>query len=172
MKKIIDGKLYDTETALKIACYCSEDSPASPTYLRETLYRKKTGEFFLHGKGGSESKYAKLKGGKQWCGAEAIIPLTYESAQSWAEEKLDAIKYEELFGQIAESDAKKIVTLYLRENILAQAKRVAQKKNMPISAFVEMVMNDFLNEKTARNPLSLDMGPRAAPGITELKRKD
>ena len=146
MKKIIDGKLYDTETALKIACYYSEDSPASPTCLQETLYRKKTGEFFLHGKGGSESKYAKLKGGKQWCGAEAIIPLSYESAQSWAEKKLDAIQYKGIFGPIAESNAKKTVTLYLQENILEQAKRAAQKKNMPISAFVEMVMNDFLKK--------------------------
>ena len=146
MKKIIDGKSYDTETALKIACYYSEDSPAAPTCLQETLYRKKTGEFFLHGKGGAESKYAKLRGGKQWCGGEAIIPLPYESAQSWAEKKLDAIQYEGIFGPIAESNAKKTVTLYLQENILEQAKRAAQKKNMPISAFVEMVMNDFLKK--------------------------
>lgn len=146
MKKIIDGKLYDTETALKIACYYSDDSPAAPTCLQETLYRKKTGEFFLHGKGGSESKYAKLKGGKQWCGAEAIIPLTYEAAQSWAEKNLDTIQYEEIFGPIAESNAKKTVTLYLQENILEQAKRVAQQKNMQISAFFEMAINDFLNK--------------------------
>lgn len=146
MKKIIDGKLYDTETALKIACYFSEDSPSAPTFLRETLYRKKTGEFFLHGKGGSESKYAKLKGGKQWCGAEAIIPLSYESAQSWAEKKLDTIQYKGIFGPIAESNAKKTVTLYLPENILEQAKRAAQQKNMQISAFIEMAITDFLNE--------------------------
>lgn len=146
MKKIIGGKLYDTLTAAKIACCYSEEPPTAPNFLQETLYRKKTGEFFLHGKGGSESKYAKLKGGKQWCGAEAIIPLSYESAQSWAEKNLDTIQYEGVFGPIAESNAKKTVTLYLQENILEQAKRAAQKRNMPISAFVEIVMNDFLNK--------------------------
>ena len=145
MKKIIDGKLYDTTTAGKIAC-CYEELPTAPNFLQETLYRKKTGEFFLHGKGGAESKYAKLRGGKQWCGAEAIIPLSYESAQSWAEKKLNTIQYEEIFGPIAESNAKKTVTLYLQENILEQAKRAAQKKNMQISAFIEMAINDFLNK--------------------------
>lgn len=50
MKKIINGKKYDTESAQEI---CSRSSGHYGDFHRvaETLYRKKTGEFFLYGEG-------------------------------------------------------------------------------------------------------------------------
>lgn len=133
MKKIIDGKLYDTTTAEKIAC-CYEELPTAPNFLQETLYRKKTGEFFLHGEGGPSL----------WSGFDKIIPLSYETAQKWAQEKIDSEKYKEIFGPIEEDGSKKTVTLYMQKNIIERAKRAAQKKDMPLSAFFEMAIGDFL----------------------------
>ena len=46
MKKIIDGKMYDTETAQYICGYNTEDKN-DPDYKEEHLYRKKNGEFFV-----------------------------------------------------------------------------------------------------------------------------
>ena len=53
MKKIINGRKYDTETAKEIG-YWSNGYPCSDfNHCEETLYLKKTGEYFLYGEGGA-----------------------------------------------------------------------------------------------------------------------
>lgn len=75
MKKIIDGKVYDTDTAKQIGAwdngiYGSFDSVAA------WLYRKRTGEYFVE---------------RQDCYSGAVITkMSYEKARQWAEEHLDA----------------------------------------------------------------------------------
>ena len=101
MKKIINGKKYNTETAEFIGDY-SYSNPSDFHYFSEELYRKKTGEFFLYGEGGPASKYAEAVGVRACAGGEKIIPLTIDEAKEWAEKNLDADKYEELFGEVEE----------------------------------------------------------------------
>lgn len=101
MKKIINGRKYDTDTAKAIASY-SNDRPCSDfRYFYETLYQKHTKEFFLYGEGGPLSKYAEHCG-QGWIGAEGIIPLTLDDAKEWVENHCNAEKYEKLFGEVAE----------------------------------------------------------------------
>lgn len=50
----------------------------------ETLYRKKSGEFFLYGSGGIFTKYAKQTGPNSWKRSEVILPLTEDEAKQWA----------------------------------------------------------------------------------------
>lgn len=103
MKKIINGKKYDTETATYLGRYQSPGNGWSDfSYYEETLYRKKTGEFFLHGEGGPMTRYARSESGNTRTGGETIIPLTIDEAKAWAEEKLEADKYEEIFGEVEE----------------------------------------------------------------------
>jgi len=52
MKKIIKGSLYNTDTAKFLGCI----EPAGQNtndlnFFRETLYRTKSGKYFLHGEG-------------------------------------------------------------------------------------------------------------------------
>ena len=61
MKKIINGKLYDTSTAHLVGEWDNQ-LYGNPDYAAESLYRKRTGEFFLHGEGGARSRYAQLVG--------------------------------------------------------------------------------------------------------------
>ena len=49
MKKIIKGKVYDTDTARELASWANGGNWRDFSHLEETLYRKKTGEYFLHG---------------------------------------------------------------------------------------------------------------------------
>lgn len=101
MKKIINGKKYDTETAGLI---CSRDfslEVGSFGYYSETLYKKKTGEFFLYGEGGALTKYAEITANGMK-GGERIIPLTEEQAKAWAEENLSVDDYEKIFGEVEE----------------------------------------------------------------------
>lgn len=96
MKKIINGKRYDTETAEEIGFWSTERSVTDFSYCDETLYRKRTGEFFIHGGGGARTKYAKEEYGMMGAG-EAIVPLTEGEAKTWVEKNLDADTYEALF---------------------------------------------------------------------------
>lgn len=101
MKKIINGKKYDTETASEIWCYWNGLSITDFHYKKERLYKKKTGEFFLYGEGGGLSGYARHYG-DGWGFGEKIIPLTENEAKEWAEEHLDGDDYEKIFGEVEE----------------------------------------------------------------------
>ena len=102
MKKFISGRRYDTGTA-KLVGYTSYSKQGRSYYWSEDLYRKKTGEFFLHGQGGPMSKYGQPVGENQWKGGNVIIPLSLSEAQEWAKKYLDADTYDEIFGRVAES---------------------------------------------------------------------
>lgn len=100
MKKIINGKKYDTETAESIATYYNNYNYNDFNSLTETLFKKKTGEFFLYGQGGPMTCYAEHYGNSRTSG-EKIIPFTIEQAKIWVEEKAND-KYEEIFGECEE----------------------------------------------------------------------
>ena len=102
MKQIINGKKYDTDTAKEIAHYCAPGSVQDFSYSEETLYRKKTGEYFLYGKGGPASRYSRSCGQNQWEGDQRIIPFTEYEARAWAERCIDADEYEAIFGEVEE----------------------------------------------------------------------
>ena len=101
MKRIIDGKKYDTETAKQVGWSDSHHAHTDFQYHSETLYMKRTGEFFMHGEGGPMSEYATSNGNMYGWG-EKIIPLTLKKAQQWAEEHLSSEEYESIFGEVAE----------------------------------------------------------------------
>lgn len=98
MRKVIDGKKYDTNTSAKCGGYeygCVGDA----NHIYEVLYRKKTGEFFLHGEGGAFTKYRRDCGPNSYTGGEDITPMTEEEARVWAEDHLDYDEYVRAFGE-------------------------------------------------------------------------
>lgn len=103
MKKIINHKLYNTETAK----FLGEDWNGVPTsdfsYCSECLYKTRKGNYFLYGEGGPMSKYSVSCGMNEWSGSEVIKPLTEEDARVWAEEHLSTDEFIETFGQIEEA---------------------------------------------------------------------
>lgn len=100
MRKIIDGKLYDTEKAKQVGEPWSPAGfwPGDFGWCEEALYRKRTGEYFLHGEGGPKTRYAEPYGQSGWTGGERIMPLSYDEAREWAERHLGADEYEAEFG--------------------------------------------------------------------------
>lgn len=109
MKKIISGKRYDTETARKIGTWSSEGSRRDFGYYEETLYQKRTGEYFLHGEGGPASPYSKKAGQSEWRGGEDIQIMTTEEARQWAEAHLDPDVYEAEFGAENEDAGREVL---------------------------------------------------------------
>ena len=102
MKKIINGKKYDTETAKLVGSWSNNRSYRDFNYCEEHLYKKRTGEFFLYGKGGPMSKYSVSCGQNSWSGGNKIIPMTDDKAKAWAKMHLDADEYEDIFGEVEE----------------------------------------------------------------------
>lgn len=135
MKKIIEGKMYDTETAKEMG----SDSylyPGDFNHWVETLYKKRTGEYFLHGIGGPMSKYSESCGQNQWIGGQKIIPLSYEAARSWAEEHLSADDYQEIFGAASEGDERTTLSISLDAATADRIRREAQERGMTVSALI------------------------------------
>lgn len=100
MKKIINGRKYDTNTAQEIDSYTAH--VGSFQYVREILYRKKNGEFFIYGEGGPASGYAVSIDYNSWSGGQAIRPMTETNARLWLENHSDVCTYESVFGEVEE----------------------------------------------------------------------
>jgi hypothetical protein len=101
MKRIINGKKYDTDTAKWIAD-ASYSYAGDFNHYEEALYQKKNGEFFLAGSGGPASKYSHSSGLNCWSGGSDIIPLELDEAQLWCETNMTVGEYESVFGKIEE----------------------------------------------------------------------
>lgn len=101
MKKIINGRKYDTDTAKEIDSYSNDRPRTDFRYFCETLYQKHTKEFFLYGHGGPMSKYAEHCG-QGWTGGESILPLSLDEVKEWVETNSTVEIYETLFGEVEE----------------------------------------------------------------------
>ena len=135
MKKIINGKLYNTDTAKRLGEWAN-DITDNLHWVSETLYQKQRGEFFLHGEGGPSSKYAESIGQGSWSSGEKIIPLSYDAAQAWAEEYLDANAYQAAFGPIKEDDSTVRMLISLPASVAERVKREAAQAGMSTSAYI------------------------------------
>ena len=144
MEKIINGKSYNTETAIKCGSWANSNNFRDFDYVEETLYRKKTGEFFLHGEGGADSKYARVLQQNQWGSGEEIMPLSYKEAQKWAEEKLDGDEYEEIFGEVSEDDGRSTISFSLPTNLILHLRMEASRAGISLSEYAESLFNHAL----------------------------
>jgi hypothetical protein len=102
MKKIINGKRYDTETADIVASDQANCAVNDFNFCRERLHLKTTGEYFLHGEGGPMTKYAVMASDNSRSGGENIIPLTRAEAMNWCEAHCEVEEYESIFGPVEE----------------------------------------------------------------------
>lgn len=140
MKKIIDGRRYDTDSA-KYLAESIYSNYSDFHYWKETLYRKTTGEYFLHGEGGPMSRYATATGQNSWSGGERIMPMSIEDAQKWAEEHLDGDEYEKLFGAVEDENTKRVVTYSLAEATIEKIARLAVERNCTKSDVIEQLVS-------------------------------
>lgn len=104
MRKIINGKLYDTDTAMMIGSYEYGQS-GDLSYTSETLYQKKTGELFLLGAGGPMTGYATEYSDNSRGYGETIISESEfggDWLKEWVSMHCSADTYIQLFGPVAE----------------------------------------------------------------------
>lgn len=86
MKKIIDGKVYNTITATAVADWWNRVSQSDFSYCEETLYRTRKGAFFIAGTGGPMTKWSEPCGNNAVSGGSGIIPMNKAEALEWCEQ--------------------------------------------------------------------------------------
>lgn len=142
MKKIINGKRYDTETAEYIGSTSWGDGPSDFNHWSEELYRKRTGEFFIYGEGGPNSKYSKSLSYNEWSGSEELRPITEDEAKEWVEDYLDGDDYEKLWP-VVEDDSKKTTSIMLSSDAYDKLKKMSADKGLSMSQIIEGMVLDL-----------------------------
>lgn len=97
MKKVINSKLYNTETSTSVACWWNHYGRSDFNFEREELYRSPKGAWFIFGEGGARSPYA-VQYGSVISSGEDIRPLTEKEALEWLCAKKFAEEAIEYFG--------------------------------------------------------------------------
>ncbi len=101
MKKVIEGKVYNTETAEELHDWSNHYPCSDFKACSESLYRTKKGAFFIAGSGGPLSSYAVPCGGGTG-GSEGIRPVSREEALEWLESHGGEEAIEEHFSDMVE----------------------------------------------------------------------
>lgn len=146
MKKIINNKVYDTERARKVGTWCSAELPNDIQYTEETLYRKKNGEYFLHGFGGPASVYRAAAALDGFISGEKVLPLSFDQARQWAEIHLTADEYEAAFGPVQEDGSRANVHMFLSSGLWEATKQEASRRGVNVSELVESILRDWINQ--------------------------
>lgn len=136
MNKIINGKVYNTDTARQIGTWSNGADRTDFSWVEETLYQKKTGEFFIYGQGGANTRYAQQLEASHWTGGETISLVSYNSARQWAEDHLTADQYQAVFGEVAEDDSRTTLLLSLPVATVKKIKQNAAQAGLTISAYI------------------------------------
>lgn len=150
MKKVIRGRLYDTETAKELGSrFGGSEYNNDFEHFSEVLYRKRTGEYFLYGHGGPKSPYAEHRG-KNIGWGEKIVPLTPDAAAKWAEEHLDPEVLKQEFGAPAEDMTRRTINVSLSVNAIETIKKYAAAHDTSVSAVIERLIKEELKMKEFR----------------------
>jgi hypothetical protein len=86
MQRIIDRKVYDTDSAERIAKHGAIVDKGDFHALAEALYKDSNGEYFLHCQGGVATEYAEQTSNGTTYG-ETLELLTKEEALDWCENR-------------------------------------------------------------------------------------
>jgi len=100
MRQVIEGKVYDTESAQLIHKWDNGHNPGGVDLCAEALYRTAKGASSLAGSGGALSPWSEPVG-EMRRGAAGIRPLSAEEARTWLEEHdaaAEIIEQETLFS--------------------------------------------------------------------------
>ncbi|HEY5588162.1 MAG TPA: hypothetical protein VIK86_04300 [Candidatus Paceibacterota bacterium] len=142
MKKIIKGALFNTQTAKLIGEWHNEFPSKDYNYCEESLYRTKSGKYFIYGQGGARTKYAERCGNNEWSEGDILFDLSRDAAKEWAQENLTVDKYEIIFGELTEDegDNKEHLNVNISISLKNKLWKVAEERNMSISILVEEIL--------------------------------
>lgn len=102
MKARINGRKYNTDTAIYVGQFSLETDEAWNAYT-ETLYYKRNGEFFIFRHGGTYRDFHADKNppiDAEWPIQIEFEPLTFDQAKEWARRYFTRRKFLQLFVDV------------------------------------------------------------------------
>mgnify|MGYP000277156646 CR=1 FL=1 len=140
MRKIINKAVYNTATSKFIGSWEPNGYDRSNfSYFAETLYRTKSGKYFVHGEGHANSRYGVWHGNTGGWG-EAIRPMSPGEAAEWAEEHLTADEYAAEFGEPEEAGDSREA---LNTSVSAETKRKLEKLRSETGKSVSQLIDEM-----------------------------
>jgi hypothetical protein len=85
MRKVIDGKRYDTDQAQLVASWDNGQNRGDFKRYEEDLYRTKKGNWFVHKAGGPMTHMA-VQRGNGYGGSQEIEPIAEDEAFEWMQD--------------------------------------------------------------------------------------
>jgi hypothetical protein len=136
MKKVIEGKLYNTESA-KLLLEWSDETGDDDATVEEALYYTKGGKFFLFGKGDSYSRYAQ-ETSSGFAPGEKIVPLTEATALAWCKEHFSGVQYAPVFRAIEEGTV--TVTFRVPPSVKDRFDKMKDKRGMTAGELLDTML--------------------------------
>lgn len=135
IKRIIDGRTYNTETATELAGWSSYDSGKDDDVRRgeigEVLYQTRHGAYFVVGY--DDNRY----GEDQEELPLSLKPLDPDEAQEWAEKRLPPEQVEALFGVMPEAgDTEAKLTVRMPESLRLRLAAAAESQKQSLNAWI------------------------------------
>lgn len=121
MKRVIKGRRYDTDKATLVGEHVSGE-PMEVGYTRETLYRKRGGEYFVRVQG----PYT----------FDALVPLSPKEAATWVSDNMGRAAY---MGEF-EAQGLKTVNVTLTLDCKRKLDRIANDNHVPRGKVIETLI--------------------------------
>ena len=136
LKKTLDGKSYDTETARAVGTRKYTGNVGGVT---ETLYFTKSGRYFLYIEGNPLGVYRR-RGGN-----EEIAPLSLEEAKEWLESYLTVDEYNRWFGVVEPTDAneRERFTTNLSPACKVKLRQIKETTGKTYSEIIEWLVSEY-----------------------------
>jgi hypothetical protein len=148
MKKVINGRAYNTETSKKIGEWDNGLRGNDFGICSEDLFMNSKGTYFLVGEGGPMSKYATHSGNNSGWGNE-LIPMTKDEAKTWLEEN-DQDGYLKHFEEPEEAepdDNRERVTFMLDSKLIDLFRMKSKETDVPMSRYMDKAIQAILDDK-------------------------
>lgn len=141
MKKIIGNKVFDTDTAQLIKRADHDNITSGEGKCKQSLYRKRTGDYFLYVSGARTDTFHNLHLDAQTHDRERhIYPLTYEQAKLWAEKEMTADEWLEVFEPV-EDDSLCALNLTLSASAVSKFRLAAQRQQISQRELMERLID-------------------------------
>ena len=134
MRKVIQNKVYDTATANKLMTVTlhteRNGNINGRDVITESLYRKRTGEFFLV----REDTYG-----------TKIAPQTYKAAKAWGKNNQMPKEIQKTaFWEEDNSPKKEVLLVSIPAGMISKLRAEASKRKMTVSGLLEEIIRKCL----------------------------
>jgi len=101
MKKIINGRIFDTEKAVLVGEVEASCGHGDFNWWKAGLYQTPVSKrFFISGEGGAMTMFSRTISQNEWSGGSKVIPMDNDEALAWAEQYLNTEVIEKYFADL------------------------------------------------------------------------